>query len=240
MKKIPSEFVSKMSHDLKTPVGNAMMYVELLIDDIDTIGSEHPELKDTLEDLKNSCRSIYLSSSKLINAIQSWSYAVQIEDGEFHLKKTRINLSNMLSEVIENNGLFIRGKSLDIETIYNSNHQEYDSDYEIMRLLLDNLITLFISLAGNKEAVRIEVVDDGGGLFFRFYATKTAFNKNLRQAYVGNYSIKEQVAPEQGILKPGGYSLMFCNIALRFIGAEHGVDENSSQSRSFWFRLPLP
>lgn len=240
MKKIPSEFVSKMSHDLKTPVGNAMMYVELLIDDIDTIGSEHPELKDKLEDLKNSCRSIYLSSSKLINAIQSWSYAVQIEDGEFHLKKTKINLSNMLSDVIENNSMFIRGKSLDIETIYNSNHQEYDSDFEIMRLLLDNLMTLFISLAGNKEAVRIEAVDDGDGLLFRFFATKTAFNKNLIQAYTGKYSIKEQVAPDQGILKPGGYSLMFCNIALRFIGAAHGVDENNSQSRSYWFRLPLP
>lgn len=47
------------------------------------------------------------------------------------------------------------------------------------------------------------------------------------------------MVPEQGILKPGGYALLFVNTALRFLGADHGVYQESGATPSFWFRLPL-
>lgn len=239
MQKIPSEFVSKITHDLKTPVGNAMMYAELLAEDINMLIEEHPGLEGQLEPLKYYCGNIRLSSSKLINFVQSWSYAYQIEDGVFEQNKTRVDLEKLIHEVIGRNDIFIQTKSLKPNVAYDSEHQEVEADQEVMNLILDNLLTLLIGMAPNNSELRIEVKDDERGVMVRFQGSNAAFNEALVDAYTGSFSIKEQTAPKQGILKPGGYALMFVNIALRAMKAEHGVDTGETENRSYWFRLPL-
>jgi signal transduction histidine kinase len=238
MQKIPSEFVSKVTHDLKTPVGNAMMYAELMSDDINMLIEEHPEISDQLESLKYYCGNIQLSSSKLINFVQSWSYAYQIEDGVFEQKKSQVNLRELIQSVIERNDIFIQTKSLQVSLEYDSEVQSISTDQEVMNLILDNLVTLFIGMAPNNDPLRIRVTDDDGGLMFRFFVSGTAFNETLENAYKSDFSIKEQIAPKQGILKPGGYALMFVNIALKEMKAGHGIDAADVNPRSFWFRLP--
>ncbi len=239
MQKIPSEFVSKVTHDLKTPVGNAMMYAELMSEDINMLMQEHPEISDQLESLKYYCSNIQLSSSKLINSVQSWSYAYQIEDGVFEQKKSQVNLRELARSVIERNDIFIQTKNLEVSLDYESDVQSISVDQEIMNLILDNLLTLFIGMAPNNEPLRIQVTDESDGLLFRFFVSGTAFNETLRDAYTSDISIKEQIAPKQGILKPGGYALMFVNIALKEMKAGHGIDSEDVDPRSFWFRLPL-
>ncbi len=239
MSKIPSEFVSKIAHDLKTPVGNAMMYAELMSEDINMLIEEHPEMSEQLESLKYYCGNIQLSSSKLINSVQSWSYAYQIEDGVFEQNRSTINLRELIQSVVKRNDIFIQTKSLQVSVEYESDTPSISMDQEVMNLILDNLLTLFIGMAPNNAPLRIQVTDDNGGLMFRFFVSATAFNETLVEAFTSKLSIKEQVAPKQGILKPGGYALMFVNIALEEMNAEHGVDTKDTDPRSFWFRLPL-
>ncbi len=240
MQKIPSEFVSKVTHDLKTPVGNAMMYADLLSEEVQMIMEENPELRDQLESLTYYAGNIRLSSSKLINYVQSWSYAYQIEDGVFEERKTDIQLKDLLDEVIARNDIFIQTKSLQVPVEYEAAQETCHADQEVMNLILDNLLTLFIGMAPNNQSLRIRVTEEDGGLMVRFLAPNAAFNETLIDAYAAPISIKEQIAPSQGILKPGGYALMFVNIALRKMGAAHGVDPEGADERSFWFRLPLP
>ncbi len=239
MQKISSDFVAKMSHDLKTPVGNAMMYAELLTGDIESLAGEHPEIREQLEPLKFYCGNIYLASSKLINAIQSWGYSYQMDDGVFELNKKEIDLKKRLNDTITRNDILIRGKSLDVRVDYRSGQHLYSTDEEVMSLILDNLVTFFVGMAGNSHTIDVEVKEDSGGLLFRFYPTKPAFDKKLITNYSGNISVKDRIVPDQGILKPGGYGLIFSNLALRYIGASHGVDDETTEPRSFWFRLPL-
>lgn len=239
MQRIPPEFVAKMSHDLKTPVGNAMMYAELLADDIRTLAEEQPELRDRLQDMEQYCDNIYLSSSKLINAIQSWGYAYQIEDGAFEINKTAVNLKDLLDEVIKRNSIFISGKSLNVSVDYKSDRDIYHTDYELIHLVMDNLMVLFVNMAGGGTSIRIEVSDNRDGLLFRFFVPGSVFNDKLIDTFASDISIRDRVVPDQGILKPGGYSLMFANMALKYIGAERGVDDEGTEPRSFWFQLPL-
>jgi signal transduction histidine kinase len=240
MQKIPSEFVSKVTHDLKTPVGNAMMYADLLTEEIRMLMDDHPELRDQLESLLYYTGNIRLSSSKLINYVQSWSYAYQIEDGVFEERKSEIRLKELMEEVIARNDIFIQAKSLQVAAEFDGARGTCQADQEVMALILDNLLTLFIGMAPNNGVMPIRVTEEDGGLMVRFVAPNAAFNETLIEAYSGSISIKEQVAPSQGILKPGGYALMFVNIALHKMQAAHGVDPEGADQRSFWFRLPLP
>ncbi len=239
MTKIPSEFVSKITHDLKSPVGNAMMYAELLFEDINMLVQEHPELSDQLGSLQYYCSNIQLSSSKLINFVNSWSYACQIEDGVFRQNVSDFNLKELMLQTIDRNEIYIRSKSLQINLEYVSGQDHITADPEVMRLILDNLLTLFIGMAANNDSLRIRITDEEDGIMVRFFVSKAAFNESLIQAFSDEISIKEQIAPKQGILKPGGYGLMFVNIVLRLMGADHGVDGEQTDPRSFWFRLPL-
>ncbi len=240
MQKIPSEFVSKVTHDLKTPVGNAMMYADLLAEEIQMLIEEHPELRDELDSLTYYAGNIRLSSSKLINYVQSWSYAYQIEDGVFEDRKSEVRLKDLLEEVYSRNDIFIQTKSIQVATEYEASQDTCHADQEVMNLILDNLITLFIGMAPNNETMRTRITEEEGGLMVRFFAPKATFTQTLIDAYSSPISIKEQIAPSQGILKPGGYALMFVNIALRHMGAAHGVDPEGAEQRSFWFRFPLP
>ncbi len=239
MQKIPSEFVSKVTHDLKTPVGNAMMYSDLLSEEIRMLMEDNPNLRDDLESLLYYCGSIRLSSSKLINYVQSWSYAYQMEDGVFEQRKTDIRLKALVDDIIEKNDIFIQNKSLQMDVSYDTSRETCHADQEVMTLIMDNVMSLFIGMAPNNETMRVRISEEDGGLMFRFFAPKATFTETLMEAYSGQISIKEQIAPSQGILKPGGYALMFVNIALRYMGAAHGIDPEGSEPRSFWFRLPL-
>ncbi len=239
MKRLPPEFVAKICHDMKSPVGNAMIYSELLIDDIENLQSEHKDAADDLDHLKHYCRNIHLSSSKLINTIQSWGFAYQIEDGIYEASEDRVHVKKLLEQTISGNEIFIRGKSLNVNLEYESDVNTVKTDEELITLVLDNLVTLFLSIAGNKKTIDIRVSDDNGKLLFLFFPPETAFRSNLIEAFSGEQTISNNMVPEQGILKPGGYALLFVNTALRFLGADHGVDQESGATPSFWFRLPL-
>ncbi len=239
MERIPSDFVAKMSHDLKTPVGNAMMYSELMADDIRTLAEEHPEISEKLAPLEHYCGNIYLASSKLINAIQSWGYSFQIDDGVFEINPTAINVKDLLEGIIKRNEIFIKGKSLDVSVDYRSERDVYHTDHELLKLVIDNLMTLFINMAGKGTPIDIRVSDDAGGMLFRFFVSEAAFNEKLVETFTSDISIRNRMSPEQGILKPGGYSLIFASLALKYIDANRGVDREGKSPRSFWFRLPL-
>ena len=239
MERIPSAFVAKMSHDLKTPVGNAMMYAELMQDDLRALAEEHPELQDKLMPLEHYCRNIHLSSSKLVNAIHSWSYSFQLEDSEFKIDETAINVREMLDEIIQRNEIFIKGKALDVAVDYQSGREVYHTDQELFKLIVDNLMTLFLNMGKRKSPIHIKVLDDEQGMLFRFVVSEAAFHAKLIDIYTGDIDLRYWTAPEQGVLKPGGYSLIFTNLALRYIGAAKGVDPEGQEDRSFWFRLPL-
>ncbi|MEX0679875.1 MAG: histidine kinase dimerization/phospho-acceptor domain-containing protein [Balneolales bacterium] len=241
MEKLPSEFVAKMSHDLKTPVGNAMMYAELITEDVKALSVEHPELKDQLEELIHYCKNIHLSSSKLINAIQSWGYTYQIEDGVFELKNQETNLKELFQEVIDKNSVFIKGKLLDVSLDYQSVRETYHTDSEVMRLVFDNMLILFISLASQNSGFKVLVDDQDGGIRIRFIAPKAAFSQNLIDMYSKDISISDVLVPGQGILKPGGYGLLFVNLVLRLLKARHGVipEQEGKEQPSYWMQLPL-
>ncbi|MDG5766108.1 hypothetical protein QA596_01430 [Balneolales bacterium ANBcel1] len=239
MERIPADFVAKMSHDLKTPVGNAMMYAELMAEDIRTLLEEHPELGDHLLPLEHYCKNIHLSSSKLINAIQSWGYSFQIEDNVFQIDETAVNLKDMLEGAIKANQLFIKGKSLQVSFDYASATEVYHTDQELIKLVFDNLLTLFITMGRNGAAIHVDVTDDENGILFRFLAPDAAFHPKLVDVFSSDIRIRDRMAPEQGVLKPGGYNLIFVNLALRYIGGATGVDDEETRPRSFWFRLPL-
>lgn len=239
MQQIPSDFVAKMSHDLKTPVGNAMMYAELMAEDIRSLAEEHPEIHDRLDALEKYCGNIHLSASKLINAIQSWGYSYQIEDGVFEIQETDIDLKELLDQIIVRNRIFIKGKSLDVNIDFNSTRKRYRTDRELITLVIDNLLTLFINMSGNGSSISILVEEASAGIRFSFRLPPPAFNQKLVDIYTDVITIKDRMIPEQGILKPGGYSLIFSALALKHIGAVRGVDKEGTDPRSFWFELPL-
>ncbi|MDI6401548.1 hypothetical protein QLX67_06035 [Balneolaceae bacterium ANBcel3] len=239
MQRIPSDFVAKMAHDLKTPVGNAMMYTELMSEDLKSMAEEHPDVKEELETLLQYCSNIHLSSSKLIYAIQSWGYAFQIDDGVFQPRETTLDLKQMLTDVLERNRLFTRIKRISVSLEYNAEATAFEADKEIMNLVFENLMSLFINMSPTGSEIRISVAEEDNGLMFRFEVPPAAFNPKLVALYSDDIKLENHMAPDQGILKPGGYCLIFTNMALRYMESRHGVDEEGSESRSFWFHLPL-
>lgn len=240
MKEVPSKFVSKMSHDLKTPVGNAMMYAELLIEDLEALASDHPDLSDNLDPLASYCRNVHLSSLKLIYAIKSWSYCYHLQDDVFTLDKSEIDLQSLMQKVMDRNSILIKGKSLDVTMQYESSVRKMMASAEIVDMIMDNMLGFLITLTGSGKAIGIEITDaEGGQVKIRFIAEPPAFKEALIDNYCGDYKLADKCIPEQGVLKPAGFPLIFNNLVLRYMNADHGVDPEDHPSRSFWLNLPV-
>lgn len=98
MKRLLPEIVAKICHDMKSPAGNIMMYSWLLIDDIETLQSEHKNAADDLDYHKHYCRNIHLSSSKRINATQSRDFAYQIEERIYESSEDKVHVRKLLEQ----------------------------------------------------------------------------------------------------------------------------------------------
>ncbi len=99
-----SNFISVVSHQLRTPLSAMRWTTELLLDGAVDKKSEREFLKDTY---KNSIFMIYHLDDMLT--------ALDVEDKEIELKKEACVLQQFIDEVLKENEVMIKSKKLDIK-----------------------------------------------------------------------------------------------------------------------------
>ena len=178
-----NEFISDVSHELKTPISVISGYTGLL----ERWG------KDDKETCEKSIKAIKEETDNMSSLVNKLLLLTKTDTGNFHINKVRINLQELINEVIEETRLIEKNRK-----IISSNNEKVfiNADIgnikEVLRILVDNAIhytnengLIDIFTTKENEKIYINVKDNGIGIaqneqekiFERFYRVDKSRNK---------------------------------------------------------------
>lgn len=206
VEELKTNFISMMSHDLKTPIARIQGMTDIILRDDVKLSSSQVEAVDTI---KQSSDDLL----KFINAILAYG-RIEAESVHLHLQARDIN--KLIDEVIKKHDFLARVKRIqvlsELEPMF-----PIQVDPDLIRQVLSNLIENAIKyspddtkiLVSSEEIdgkVLIQVSDQGAGistdelphLFMKFYRCKNAKTSPIKGSGLGLYLAKYFVELHNG------------------------------------------
>jgi len=220
------DFISNLSHELRTPVSVIRANSETLID-------------GALEDKKQAkvfAKAILHNSERLSDMVSSLLDLTRIEYGELKLNFQNINLNEFIENFILSISNLSKKKNINIQ--YKPTHiGDINADPQAIERILNNLVDnaikyskedskILISTSNDSDDhIRVMVEDNGPGIsdedqdyiFGRFYRTASA-----------------RATDNQG----SGLGLAIVKHLVNSLNGEVGIDSVPGKGSVFWFTIP--
>ncbi|WP_342648291.1 ATP-binding protein [Mucilaginibacter sp. CSA2-8R] len=220
-----NDFISMVSHELKTPLTSLMAYAQLLSRNAD-------KTNDTFAQ-KNLIKT-QQQIRKMTSLINGFLNVSRLESGKIHLQKTTFSFNDMVREMVDDARLYSSQHQLELHQQANLTlHADRDKIGVVVTNLLSNAIkysaantTVTAIVTEANGAAILSVQDQGMGikpqdqakLFDRYYRVNDTKTQNISGFGIGLYLSKE-------IIKRHGGEM--------WVESEHGVGS------TFYFKLPL-
>lgn len=229
MERIRSEFISVVSHQLRTPLSAIRWHLEMIL------AGERGEIVN--EGQKESLNYIYESNQKLIDVLENLLMAMDIEAKKIVLRQEAVQLRDLISKIIEKYEKNIKEKRINLELKILNKIPEISLDEFKINYVLKNLISnairynkengkLMIKLEKKEKEILVNIEDEGIGI--PKYEKESAFEKFFRGTNAVRFS-------------PGGIGLGLF-IAKAFIKAHGGeiwFESEENKGSKFYFTLPI-
>ena len=156
--KIQKDFISNVSHELKTPLTNIKGYTIALEESI--------ENKD--DNVKNFFKIINSNINKIDNLIYDFLNYSKYEGFKI-LNLSYIKAEELINETLFGLTLLINNKNAKIQTnfmLFDENHYIY-IDVEKIKLVMKNLIENALIYSSKKPEINIEILEDENSYIFK-------------------------------------------------------------------------
>jgi len=227
---VKSEFLSKMSHEIKTPINGIIGLTDLML------GSDLPKEQRIRAEQVKSCSRALLS---IVDNILDFS---QVEEGHIELENIEYSLKQILSEVGTSMGYLASRKNLHISRRIGSEvpDKAFGDPVRLRQTLLHLVgnaikftqkghITLKCELkvdSEHNESLRFEVHDTGVGI-------SQVAKENLFQAFSqADNSVSRSF---DGL----GLGLAISKELVQLMQGSIGFDSQEGKGSLFWFEIPL-
>ena len=220
------DFISNLSHELRTPVSVIRANSETLLDGA----------LENKKDAKSFAKAILHNSERLSSMVSDLIDLSRIEYGDLKLNIQKIDLDHFINEFISSMKSLTKKK--DIEIIYEpSKNNRVKADLQALERIMNNLIdnafkysekgsSITISTEQSANQLKVMIADTGSGvsdedkvyIFDRFYRTASARASDNKGSGLGLAIVK--------------------NLANSLDG-EVGIESRKPNGSIFWFTLPL-
>ena len=220
------DFISNLSHELRTPVSVIRANSETLLD-------------GALEDKKEAkifSKAILHNAERLTSMVSDLIDLSRIDYGDLKLNIVEVNLDNFIKSFIDSMKSVMKKKDIYIE--YQPRHKKnIMADVQALERVMNNLIdnafkyspkgsVIEISTITNNNLIKINVADQGSGIseidqeyiFDRFYRTASA-----------------RASENKG----SGLGLAIVKNLINSLNGEVGVSNRPENGSIFWFTLPI-
>jgi signal transduction histidine kinase len=155
-------FVSQVSHELKTPLTNIRMYAELLENKVDLLeidSAESDKILHFLTIITNESQRL----SRLIENVLSFS---KVQKQTFKIHKTPGVVDNCIDEVIDSFSAVLKQKKLQVKEEKNANERVY-FDWQILEQILNNLLSNIDKYASQGKQIDISSWQDNTNTYIQ-------------------------------------------------------------------------
>ncbi len=229
--RMKSEFVSIVSHQLRTPLSSLKWSLDLI---------RGKRLGEVTEKQKEYLDIINISNDRMIDLVNDLLNVTRIEEGKFAVKPETFSIESLIKEVIKE--LYPPAKKNDIiiNLYKEKNLPLIYADPSRIRMAIENLIDnaikysskdhkdklVNISIRRENDDIKSSVEDNGMGI--PAVLQKQVFGKFFR----GDNLIKQKV-------EGTGLGLFIAKGIIKLSGGEIGFKSRENQGSIFWFTLPV-
>ncbi len=223
-KNIKSEFLSRMSHDLRTPMNAILGFTELLsIDDNVT-----PAQKEHLQEIYSAGNILLTQINEILELAKLDKQSIELKLEKINAQKLCISCIHLMSPLADNANLALVS-SLDDESHY------VFVDKQKLRQCILNLLSNAIKYSGNKGHdiylncykvdgfIRIEVVDKGIGIA----------EKDMSQVFQPFTRFSDDKTVEGT-----GIGLSITENLIHKMAGQIGCESTFNEGSLFWIELP--
>jgi len=200
-----NDFISMVSHELKTPLTSLKGYVQLL---------NMRSKKEDNEFAVSNLNKVELQIKKMTAMINSFLNVSRLESGKIHVNMEQFDIGQLISEVIENAYQIYSSHELNLIpaeplTVF----ADREKIEQVLTNLLSNAVkysprgkTVTISYTLRDDQVEVCVSDEGMGirpqdkdrLFDRFYRVDSTHTQNISGFGIGLYLCAELIRRHDG------------------------------------------
>jgi signal transduction histidine kinase len=221
-----NKFFSIISHDLRSPIAIIQSYINLIQQNIDDYDKNM--ILEMTEDLDKSVKS----TSLLLQNLLTWS---KLNTNEIKYNQRKINLSDVINEIISTLSINIKQKQLSAEN-WISDNLMIDTDEDMVKTILRNLLNnaikysnkhgkIIFSANEKDDSIEISVKDSGVGIH----------RNNISKLFeIGSKKSVRGTANEKG----SGLGLILCREFAELCGGTIFVESVENKGSIFTLMIP--
>ena len=207
---IKNDLINNITHEFKTPISTIALAAEAL---------KEPELNKDRVAIEKYTTMIEEENDRLKNMVDSLLNTALIENGEYSLEKSEIDIHSLIKHLVNRNKLRLETTNGEIILeLLAEDHQVFADQHHITNILnniIDNAIKysshkplLKISSVNKSDGISISISDNGIGIdkhqqkkiFDTFYRVPTGNIQDVRGYGIGLSYVKKLVGAHGGTI----------------------------------------
>ena len=219
------EFISSVSHELKTPIALIQGYAEGL-------------KVNVIEDEENKnfyCDVIVDEALKMNKLVKQLLELAQIESGELHLDRVKFNILHLICQIIKKYDLSFKDKAINI-VVEKDEEITVNADYDRIEQILMNYLTNAINHVDENKMIRLCIKKNASKALISVFNSGKHIQKDcLEKIWMSFYKIDKARTREYG---GTGLGLSIVKAIQEAHNNKYGVN-NVEGGVEFWFELDL-
>lgn len=219
------EFLSNVSHELKTPIALIQGYAEGLIENV----NDDPESREFY------CEVIVDEAQKMNKMVKKLLTLNQLEFGNNFVQIEHFDIIQMMNSVLNSTAIMFEQKKVKLDFQYSEPVYVWSDEY-----MIEEVFTNFISNALNHVAgerwIRVQLDEYGDCLRVSVFNTgKCIPQEELEKIWIKFYKVDKARTREYG---GNGIGLSIVSAAMKSLNHECGV-YNTEDGVCFWFDVDI-
>ncbi len=224
--KMRKEFISNVSHELKTPIALIQGYAEGL----------KLNINENAEDRDFYCDVIMDETDKMNRLVKDLLDLSQIESGYFKLEKSVFDISKMVDYLLDKYRPILTEKELQIE-VEKSENVDVHGDAGRIEQVLVNYLNNAINHVDEHKTIKITLADQANKVLVSVFNTgKNIPGESLDKIWTSFYKVDKARTRAYG---GTGLGLSVVRSVLELHQNAYGV-ENEETGVRFWFEIDRP
>jgi len=226
--RMKSEFVSVVSHQLRSPLSNLKWVIELLMSGrISSVSEKQLEYFKILRE----------NSERMEELVQDLLTVSRIEQGKLPLKKEEIILEDLVKSAIKDMEIFARASNVKMEFSSEKNLPRITGDPSQLKLTVDNLLDNAIRYVKENGKVELNLKKKNSNLYFEVKDNGVGIPQNDQKYIFQKFFRSGNIKRHQ--TQGSGLGLYITKSIIEKSGGKIGFTSQEGVGSTFWFTLPI-
>jgi len=226
--RMKSEFVSIVSHQLRSPLSNLKWTLELLMSGkINSVSEKQLEYFKILKE----------NSNRMMDLIKDLLIVSRIETAKLPIKKIEFSFEDLVKDLIKEFGPFAQSSNVKIKFETQPNLPKIFADPSQIQLVIENFLDNAIRYIKERGVVEIKIGKRNQNLYFKIKDNGVGIPKEDQKYIFQKFFRAENILKYQ--TQGSGLGLYIAKSIIERSGGKMGFKSQEGRGSTFWFTLPL-